>query len=133
MGGGGRGEESNLYFTFCMSRAEMGSAETETKVQMLWEQGEALQNGCGSLQMMYEMQTICCEPWCAELGWAPRCLLAELSPGPAFPAPLFWDSSSVLRPQPFLPLVSSQKKVLHTVGAQPMQQTSLLPSLSLIL
>ena len=31
------------------SRAEAGSAKTETRAQMLWEQEETLQNGCGSL------------------------------------------------------------------------------------
>lgn len=136
--GGGRGQASNLYFAFCMSRAETGSAETETKVQMLWEQGEMLQNGCGSLQMMYEMQTICCEPSCTG-AW----LGSLVSPsgavccGSALPAPtvlgVLIRSQAVARPQPLLPLASSQEKVLHKVGAQSMQQTSFLPSLNLIL
>lgn len=136
--GGGRGQASYLYFAFCMSRAETGSAETETKVQMLWEQGEMLQNGCGSLQMMYEMQTICCEPSCTG-AW----LGSLVSPsgavccGSALPAPtvlgVLIRSQAVARPQPLLPLASSQEKVLHKVGAQSMQQTSFLPSLNLIL
>lgn len=138
-GGGGRGQESNLYFTFCMSRAETGSAETETEVQMLWEQGERLQNGCSSLQMMYEMQTICCgEPSCtgAWLG-SPVSPSGAVCCGSTLPAPTVLGflirSQTVARPQPLLPLASSQEKVLHTVGAQPMQQTSFLPSLNLIL
>lgn len=117
-----------------VERAEAGSAKTETKAQTLLEQEETLQNGCSSLQMKYEMQTICFEQFVhrslAQLPGVSRrsYLLQPRAPSPhrsgsplkVGPYPLIrpWQ-----RPQPLLPAFSSQEKVLNAVGAQPTWQT----------
>lgn len=114
-----------------MSRAETGSAETETEVQMLWEQGERLQNGAAApWQMMYEMQTICCgEPFmhrslAGSLVSPSGAVCCGSTPQPHRSGIPHQISDCGKGHSPLLPLASSQEKVLHTVGAQPMQQTS---------
>lgn len=89
---------------------------------MLLEQEEALQNGYSSLQMMYEMRSICQERFvCRSLAWLPGpswqcCLLRPCAPSPQHSgSPLKVGSMLLLPP-------SSQDKVLHTVGAQAVWQ-----------
>lgn len=50
-----------MQWTGTVWRAVAGEEKSEVKAQILLEQEETVQSGCSSLQMMYEMRSICRE------------------------------------------------------------------------